>query len=420
MKRATVRRSVRPDQGTHGKDTAHDGPRPVCLSRAPGDTPRHRRFRADPHGQSDDLSGPDRRRAHRCDRSMSLGTRRDGRREVLGFDVGNSEAGAFWTSFLRSLKARGLTGTQLVISDAHDGLKGAISSVLLGTSWKRCSVHFLRNVLAKIPRATPNYTTPRDFILARLPNWAPETPRPQCSDPPGSQLCDTETAIADVGESFPCRGPRGSRSRASLIPQRPRAISDSTLAMTMDADCVDIACLVESQAASRRRPGRIRRSIAGSTEGGRARVDQGYLGAIRRGCIKPAAPVSPVSRERYLRPIRRPGDPGEVSLRRIERRELHHIRSVGSHREQVDALLEQDAAPIGRPRRIEWTCPERCVTDRMGARAVCVDDVHVAGAKSADVCLHETQLCGIGRPTPLEEEGVSLVDPGSRACLAVD
>src|SRR4029434_7857500 len=59
----------------------------------------------------------------------------DGRREVLGFDVGDSENGAFWTGFLRALKARGLHGEQLVISDAHTGLKVAVGSVLLGAGW---------------------------------------------------------------------------------------------------------------------------------------------------------------------------------------------------------------------------------------------------------------------------------------------
>jgi len=83
---------------------------------------------------------------------IATGVSADGRREVLGFDVGDSEDGAFWTAFLRSLKARGLAGVKLVISDAHEGLKAAISSVLLGTSWQRCKVHFLRNVLAQIPK----------------------------------------------------------------------------------------------------------------------------------------------------------------------------------------------------------------------------------------------------------------------------
>ena len=66
---------------------------------------------------------------------IATGVAADGHREVLGFAVGDSEDGAFWTAFLRSLKARGLGGNQLVISDAHTGLKAAIAAVLLGASW---------------------------------------------------------------------------------------------------------------------------------------------------------------------------------------------------------------------------------------------------------------------------------------------
>jgi putative transposase len=72
---------------------------------------------------------------------IATGVRADGWREVLGFAVGDSEDGAFWTAFLRSLKARGLAGVQLVISDAHAGLKQTIAAVLLGTAWQRCRVH---------------------------------------------------------------------------------------------------------------------------------------------------------------------------------------------------------------------------------------------------------------------------------------
>ena len=85
---------------------------------------------------------------------IATGVRADGWREVLGFAVGDSEDGAFWTAFLRSLKARGLGGVQLVISDAHTGLKQAIGAVLLGAAWQRCRVHFLRNVLAAVPKAS--------------------------------------------------------------------------------------------------------------------------------------------------------------------------------------------------------------------------------------------------------------------------
>ena len=83
---------------------------------------------------------------------VATGVAADGHREVLGFEVGDSEDGAFWTAFLRSLKTRGLGGVQLVISDAHAGLKAAIASVLIGAAWQRCRVHFLRNVLAAVPK----------------------------------------------------------------------------------------------------------------------------------------------------------------------------------------------------------------------------------------------------------------------------
>ena len=85
---------------------------------------------------------------------VATGVAADGHREVLGFDVGDSEDGAFWTAFLRSLKTRGLSGVQLVISDAHAGLKAAIAAVLLGAAWQRCRVHFLRNVLAQVPKGS--------------------------------------------------------------------------------------------------------------------------------------------------------------------------------------------------------------------------------------------------------------------------
>ena len=71
----------------------------------------------------------------------------DGRREVLGMDIGPSEAEIFWTEFLRKLTRRGLRGVKLVISDAHEGLKAAITKVLHAT-WQRCRVHLMRNLLA--------------------------------------------------------------------------------------------------------------------------------------------------------------------------------------------------------------------------------------------------------------------------------
>jgi putative transposase len=81
---------------------------------------------------------------------IATGVSADGRREVLGCAVGDSETEAFWTEFLRDLRDRGLHGVQLVISDAHSGLVNAVTAVLQGSSWQRCRVHFMRNALAKV------------------------------------------------------------------------------------------------------------------------------------------------------------------------------------------------------------------------------------------------------------------------------
>jgi transposase-like protein len=78
---------------------------------------------------------------------IAVGVNGDGRREVLGLAIGPSEAETFWTDFLRSLARRGLRGVKLVVSDAHEGIKGAVSKVLNAT-WQRCRVHFMRNALA--------------------------------------------------------------------------------------------------------------------------------------------------------------------------------------------------------------------------------------------------------------------------------
>jgi len=84
---------------------------------------------------------------------IAIGVRETGEREILGLALGGSEEQAFWQAFLRSLVRRGLAGVQLVISDAHEGLKAAIAQVLTGASWQRCRVHFMRNLLAHIPQA---------------------------------------------------------------------------------------------------------------------------------------------------------------------------------------------------------------------------------------------------------------------------
>jgi putative transposase len=84
---------------------------------------------------------------------VAYGVRADGVREVLGIDVGLSEDVALWRAFLQDLVARGVHGVKLVISDAHQGLKQAIGEVFVGASWQRCRVHFLRNLLARVPKS---------------------------------------------------------------------------------------------------------------------------------------------------------------------------------------------------------------------------------------------------------------------------
>ena len=85
---------------------------------------------------------------------IATGVTATGDREVLGLDVGDSESGAFWTAFFQGLRARGLDGVELVVSDHHLGLKAAIAAVFVGAAWQRCRVHFMRNVLARVPKAS--------------------------------------------------------------------------------------------------------------------------------------------------------------------------------------------------------------------------------------------------------------------------
>ena len=84
---------------------------------------------------------------------VATGITANGDREVLGLAVGDSEDKTFWCELLRSLRARGLAGVRLVVSDHHLGLKEAIAEVMVGAGWQRCRVHLMRNLLARVPRA---------------------------------------------------------------------------------------------------------------------------------------------------------------------------------------------------------------------------------------------------------------------------
>jgi putative transposase len=91
---------------------------------------------------------------------IATGVNADGHREILGLDVASAEDGAGWLAFWRGLVARGLSGVQLVIADAHPGLVAAIGSALPGAAWQRCRSHYLRNLLTKVPKsAQPHVAT---------------------------------------------------------------------------------------------------------------------------------------------------------------------------------------------------------------------------------------------------------------------
>ena len=83
---------------------------------------------------------------------IAVGISNEGQREIIGFKIQESESEESWSTFFESLKERELTGLQLVISDAHKGLIAAVRKSFINVAWQRCQVHFLRNILSKIPR----------------------------------------------------------------------------------------------------------------------------------------------------------------------------------------------------------------------------------------------------------------------------
>ncbi len=108
---------------------------------------------------------------------VAVGVNSDGRREVLGMDVGPSEAETFWTAFLRKLARRGLRGVKLVISDAHEGIKSSVAKVMNAT-WQRCRVYFMRNVLAHAGRRGRRVVSA--FIATAFAQDDAEAARQQC------------------------------------------------------------------------------------------------------------------------------------------------------------------------------------------------------------------------------------------------
>ena len=134
---------------------------PRCRGSVRSSTARSRRFGAAGSRASTRTCGST-RPTTRCARTGACrawrrwwrsGWRRRASGRFSGVDAGPSEDRAFWTAFLRSLVKRGLRGVRLVISDAHEGLTRAVATVLSGATWQRCRVHFMRNLLATIPRS---------------------------------------------------------------------------------------------------------------------------------------------------------------------------------------------------------------------------------------------------------------------------
>ncbi len=126
---------------------------------------------------------------------VATGVAADGNREVLDLDVGDTEDEVFWTQFLRRLRKRGLSGVVLVISDAHTGLKAAIRTTMSGSSWQRCRVHFMRNLLARVPKGHAEMVAATVRTIFAQPD--PASTRTQLRLV-ADMLCERHPAVSDL------------------------------------------------------------------------------------------------------------------------------------------------------------------------------------------------------------------------------
>jgi putative transposase len=135
---------------------------------------------------------------------IATGVNADGHREILGLDVASAEDGAGWLAFLRGLVARGLSGVQLVISDAHPGLVAAIGSALPGASWQRCRTHYLRNLLTRVPKsAQPHVATQVRTIFDQADTDA--------------VTAQYDRVVAGLGEKYPAAAEHLDAAREELL-----------------------------------------------------------------------------------------------------------------------------------------------------------------------------------------------------------
>ena len=146
---------------------------------------------------------------------VAVGVNADGRREVLGMDIGPSEAEPFWTEFLRKLARRGLRGVKLVVSDAHEGIKAAVAKVLSAT-WQRCRVHFMRNALAHAGKSGRRVVSafvghrlrPRRRETAAKQQWRRVADQLRPKVPKLAALMDDAEADVLAYMTFPAPAPR--------------------------------------------------------------------------------------------------------------------------------------------------------------------------------------------------------------------
>jgi putative transposase len=135
---------------------------------------------------------------------LAVGVNAAGQREVLGLDVATSEDGAGWTAFLRGLVARGLTGVQLVISDAHAGLVDAIGATLPGASWQRCRTHYARNLLVKVPKSAQPWVATMLRTVFDQPD-------------PDAVRAQFDRVVAAIGAKFPDAAEHLADAREDLL-----------------------------------------------------------------------------------------------------------------------------------------------------------------------------------------------------------
>ena len=166
---------------------------------------------------------------------VAVGVRESGEKSVLGLAIGASETEAFWLEFCRSLARRGLSGVQLVISDAHEGLRSALSQVFAGATWQRCKVHFLRNVASAVPKLhapavlavvksiflQPTRETARDAVNQALTVLEPRFPGVAPSSVPLRPTCSpTWTFRSTTGGRFHRRTPSSGSTPSSTAAPR--------------------------------------------------------------------------------------------------------------------------------------------------------------------------------------------------------